>query len=352
MERTHNRLVKQAAHRLADLLEVNSDELRLRQEPIEGEKGGRPDLSVINGKTRFILECKSSGEAASVAGAVRQLRESAPAAREKAVLLVVAPYMGEVGRRICEKEGVSWFDLSGNASIRAPGLRIEIEGKPNKFKRLGRPKNLFAPKSARITRWFLMQKDESFSQRELARLSELDEGFTSRIVRGLEEQGLVTRAPDGQVSVLDYDALLDAWLEAYEFSKHKISRGHIASRSSDEVLKRISGSTEEGSYAVTGLAGAWFYSGFAGFRIVAVYVKKMPSAEWKRKVGFLDSERGENVWLIQPDDDGVFQGSRIVDGVRCVHPVQVYLDLKNHPERSKDAAAELRTKLLTPASDD
>jgi hypothetical protein len=34
-------------------------------------------------------------------------------------------------------------------------------------------------------------------------------------------------------------------------------------------------------------------------------------------------------------------------GVRCVHPVQVYLDLKDHPERSAEAAQQLRRKLLS-----
>lgn len=35
-----------------------------------------------------------------------------------------------------------------------------------------------------------------------------------------------------------------------------------------------------------------------------------------------------------------------VDGVPCVHPVQVYLDLKGHPERSSEAAARLRAEAL------
>ena len=54
-----------------------------------------------------------------------------------------------------------------------------------------------------------------------------------------------------------------------------------------------------------------------------------------------------NLWLAVPNDSGVFQGAVENDGIRCVHPVQVYLDLKEHPERSAEAADRLRTELLT-----
>jgi ribosomal protein S28E/S33 len=162
---------------------------------------------------------------------------------------------------------VSWLDLSGNARIVAPGLRVQIEGKSNRFKRVGRPRSLFAPKSARIARWLLMKRDQAFTQRELARVSGLDEGFTSRIVRGLEEQRLIVREAEGNVRVADYSTLLDAMREAYDFSKHHIVRGHVAARSSDEVLRRLAQSLhrEKVEYAATGLAGAWLWSGFAGY---------------------------------------------------------------------------------------
>ena len=52
------------------------------------------------------------------------------------------------------------------------------------------------------------------------------------------------------------------------------------------------------------------------------------------------------MWLVFPGDEGVFQGCADVDGVRCVHPVQVYLDLLGHPERAKEAANFLWQELL------
>ena len=34
------------------------------------------------------------------------------------------------------------------------------------------------------------------------------------------------------------------------------------------------------------------------------------------------------------------------DGIATVHPVQAYLDLQAHPERAKEAANEIRSRLL------
>jgi hypothetical protein len=124
---------------------------------------------------------------------------------------------GEVGKTLCEEGNVGWLDLSGNAHLVAPGVRIIVEGKPNRFKRPGRPRSLFAPKSSRIARYLLMKPGESFSQRELAEATRMDEGFTSRIVRKLEDQQLVTRESTGSVRVADFDGLLDAWREASDF---------------------------------------------------------------------------------------------------------------------------------------
>jgi DNA-binding MarR family transcriptional regulator len=262
--------------------------------------------------------------------------------------LVAVPYMGEVGQRLCEEAEVCWLDLSGNAHLAAPGLRVTIEGKPNQFKRPGRPRSVFAPKSARIVRWLLIEPESTFTQRALAKATGLDEGFTSRIVRQLEEQRLVARAAAGELKIADYDVLLEAWREAYDFSKHHIVRGHIAARSGDEILRRVSDQLKRNKleHAATGLAGAWLLNQFAGFRLVVFYVGQMPSAEARQAIGFHEEQKGENVWLVVPNDEGVFDGTAERDGIRCVHPVQVYMDLKNHPERSAEAAEQLRARFL------
>lgn len=345
---SHKEFEEEVSVRLAELLGVLPAELKFKN---TGTRDSGVDFVASNGDQYFVVECKTSGEAAPVGLAARRLRQFVEEWKKGAIPLVAVPFMGEVGKRLCEEAGVSWFDLSGNGRIQAPGLRVQIEGKPNRFKRVGRPKSLFAPKSARITRWLLMEKNRDFSQRELAQLSGLDEGFTSRIVRGLEEQNLISRSKDGSIRVAHYETLLDAWREAYEFSKHRILRANMAIRSNDEALQRLSTALqgENIEHAATGLAGAWLLSGFAGFRLVVMYAAKLPSAALQKEMGLHEVPRGENVWIVRPNDCGVLQGSEAVGGIICAHPVQVYMDLKNHPERAKEAAEELRKKFLTPS---
>lgn len=338
--------LRQTSQRLAELLTISPDALGIKEERTIPKES--IDWLISHEKQLFAIKYRRSGDAASMMVAIRNILKYVKESNKKVIPVIVVPYMGDIGHRICAEEKISWLDLSGNAHLVIPGLRVQIEGKPNRFKRAGRPTSLFAPKSARITRCLLMQWKHIFTQRELARLSGLDEGFTSRIVRGLEEQRLITRLKNGSVRVQDYNTLLDAWHEAYDFSKHQIVRGHIAARSSDEVLQRLVEQLqhEKIEYAVTGLTGAWFHSGFAEFRLVTLYVAEYPNEKILEQIGFHESEKGENVWLVLPNDSGVFQGGELRDDITCVHPVQVYMDLKGHPERSSEAAYELRKKLL------
>ena len=85
-------------------------------------------------------------------------------------------------------------------------------------------------------------------------------------------------------------------------------------------------------HAATGLAAAWALTRFAAFRIATIYLPTDPSPALLERLGYREDARGANLWLVVPNDEGVFQGAVEKDGIRCVHPAQVYVDLKDHPE--------------------
>ena len=192
--------------------------------------------------------------------------------------MIVVPYMGKSGMDFCQEHDLSWIDLSGNAHIKAPRLLIHVEGRKNRFKSVGRPANVFAPKSARIVRLLLIESGKGYNQREISQITGLDEGHTSRIVRRLEELNLIDRDDQGSLRPSDPNQLLDAWLETYDFSKHQIIKGHVAARSGEELLKRMSQILAEQKidYAATGLAGAWQYTHFAMFRLTTFFIADTP----------------------------------------------------------------------------
>ena len=338
--------IRQAADRLAEIFEVPSHAIsKCVDTPYAN--GRIWDAVFYVGAHSFALEWKRSGSLNQVALAIHQMTEAIDGLPHGVIPLLAVPYMGEPARERCAQAGVAWLDLSGNAKIVAPGVFYQNLGHPNRFRRPGRPESAFGPKGSRIARRLLMDAGETFRQRTLAASTGLDEGHVSRIVGKLLEVGLVERGRDG-IRVADAELLLDSWCEEYRFDRHTVLRGHIAAGSGDILTRSLAGalSNMEVAYAATALAAAWLWTRHAGFRLATIYLAEMPSTALLADLGFREESRGANTWLVIPNDEGVFDAASEVEGVRCVHPVQVYLDLKNHPERAREAAAELRSRLL------
>ncbi|MHC4356226.1 MAG: type IV toxin-antitoxin system AbiEi family antitoxin [Planctomycetota bacterium] len=318
---------------------------------VSRQKGrrSRADAVLELGKHVFVVEWKSSGAAAVVSDAAERVRAHAARVSKSAIPLVVVPYMGEVGRKRCEQAGVAWLDLSGNARIVVPGVHILVDGRENRFKSRGRPSSAFAPKASRIARWLLIHHDRFLTQREIALATDIDEGYTSRVVSRLEDENLVIRDDAGAIRPRDPSLLLDAWREEYDIEKHRILRGHVAARSGDTLLRSLAETLREYEvdYAASGLGAAWLITRFAGFRLVTFYMSEQPSTVLLNRLSFHEEARGANVWLVTPNDEGVFHEASEQDGIRCVHPVQVYLDLGAHPERAAEAASELRERYVS-----
>ena len=337
------RLVSLVPETLAALLDVPEGEVEVRH----GSDGC--DLVASAAGLTFAVEVRRASAAGPVAAHAERATEAATALGQRAIPVVAVPFMGESGKRACQRAGVSWFDFSGNAHIVATGIRVIIAGRPNRFRGPGRPASVFAPKSSRVARFLLMHPGEAATQREIARATGVSEGFVSRIIGRLEEEHYVVRNERGALSAKDPQLLLDAWQETYRFSKHTIIRGHVASRSGDALTHFVGDvlKATEVEHAATGLSAAWQLTHFASFRIATFYLDGEPGESLRDRLGFREDSRGANLWLVVPNDTGVFQGAQDQDGVRCVHPVQAYLDLKEHPERATEAAERLRAEHLT-----
>ena len=345
--------VRQATARLSEILSASHGSESVRYDVPARAGALRLDAVVTAGPHFFALEWKGSGSLGQVALAADKLKQATGDSTRSWIPVVAVPYMGEAGRSYCERAGVAWMDLSGNAGIVAPGLYVQILGHPNRYRRPGIPESAFGPKGSRIARWLLMHPTAILRQRELASATGLDEGYTSRVVRKLIENRFVAREREG-IRVRDADRLLDAWREVYRFDKHTPLPGHIAAVSGDGLAHAVARTLAQNDvpYAITGLAAAWAWTRHAGFRLLTVYLCERPSAKLTTSLGFRRESRGANTWLVVPNDEGVFHGAQPVNDIRCVHPVQAYLDLKDHPERAREAADELRSRRLSPVGDD
>ena len=344
--------IRQTADRLAEILcvpELAED----TRTTVSGYDGHQWDAVFAARGFSFLVEWKRSSSIGQIAAAIRKLEMAKRSLPHKVIPLLAVPYMGKAAQEHCAQADLSWLDLSGNARIIAPGIFYQNLGNPNRFRRAGRPESAFGPKGSRITRRLLMEPGKVVRQRMLATSTGLDEGHTSRVVGKLLEAGLVDRGEEG-ISVADSHTLLNAWRGDYRFDRHHVIRGHIASRGGELLIQAISETLSriEESYAATALPAAWLLTRYAGFRLSTVYLSNPPSAALKKELGFREESRGANTWLVVPNDEGVFDGVEFVNGIRCVHPVQAYVDLKDHPERASEAAQELLRQLLMGGSDD
>jgi hypothetical protein len=305
-----------------------------------GAEGGSP-LVAETPIRRFFCILSPSGRVTALSRPIQDWPQSS----RSGVHLLVVPYMAAAGRSVCAAANVSWLDLSGNARIVAPGLLIQVEGRPNRFKPRGRPWSPFAAKSARLSRFLLRDPSLYRTQREIAAATGLSESFVSKIAGRLEDDAMLERHGDTrELRPRSPDLLLKAWEEDYDFYRHRVVRGHVPGTDGEDLLRRLSGALADArvKHAATGLAAGWLLSSHAVFRLATVYVEAIPEQDVLEALSFRETERGPNTWLVVPNDEGVFQGSAVRADVPCVHPVQAFLDLHYHPERSQEAATRIR----------
>lgn len=331
--------VEREARRL--LPHMLAEFLRRPEDAIAPTRHGDVDLEFSDGDRVWVAEVKSSSSPGVVDLAAQQIDRLRKGRGEDAICVLVVPYMTPGGAKAAEVHDLNWIDLSGNARVSEEGLRIWIQGRPNRFAGRGRPASAFAPKSSRIARTLLLEPSRWWRQTQLAEATDLDAGRVSRVVNRLEGDGLLERRGQ-QLRPRDPDLLLDAWSDDYRLDRHDIVLGHYAGNGIEMARELNSSWSEVDQHcAFTGLAAAWLHDGFAQFRMVSVYVSGDPRSV-ADAVGIRRNERGANVQIIGPNDRGVFDGESIVDGLPCVSPVQTYLDLLHLPERAADAAEHLR----------
>lgn len=330
---------REAIHRLPGLL---SD---LLDEPLgpndlwrDAHEQGFDVVGDVRGR-RWVFEVTSSSRPGVVALAAERL---AGVATLDTIAVLVVPFMTPAGAKSAAERALNWLDLSGNAHLRTDdGLYVHVEGRPNQYAARGRPASPFAPKSSRAAHAMLLDPARWWRQKELAEVTDLDDGHVSRIVRKLADDELLERN-GSRLRPRDPGLMLDAWSDDYRFDRHDVVIGHATGAGIDlarELHKRLSGAAIY--HAFTGLPAAWALNGFARFRLNTVYVHGDPRRA-ADEIELRRNERGANVQIVGPDDRGVFLGQRESADLPCVSPVQTYLDLKHLPERSDDAARQLR----------
>jgi len=164
-------------------------------------------------------------------------------------------------------------------------------------------------------------------------------GFTHAVIMSLIDQGHVFRDDLYKSKVTDPVKLIQRWAAYHNYmSMNTFLNYHTFERDIEVFffkIKEISGS----EYALTVLAGAQLVAPYVRPTTIHFYIKNRNKADdIVRRLNLRPTEKGGNVSMVLPYDEGVFYCATKVNGVNVVSKVQLYVDLFNYPARGEEAA--------------
>lgn len=270
---------------------------------------------------------------------VRPLLEAADREHQRDSLVVIARYLSDGTRERLREGDVGYLDLTGNVRIvvPAPGLYIETQGASEDPDREERPaRSLRGVKAGRIVR-ALVDHARPPGVRQLAALTKVDAGYVSRVLAFLDSEALVTRVGRGLTERVDWPALLRRWARDAPLESRGSPQTYLEPRGLPALVARLEKSKER--YAVTGSLAAATIAPVAPTRLATIWVRGVTSAA--TGLNLRPTQSGANVLLIEPADEGVFEGAVRSGGLWYAAPSQVAADLLTSPGRGPAEGEEL-----------
>ncbi|MBP2428889.1 hypothetical protein AB7M49_003969 [Bradyrhizobium elkanii] len=346
---------KEAAHRLqAVLAEVPFlSVVAVKQNVIDPDHRWELDLLVevkSNGRPqKIVCEFKSNGQPRIVRAAIDQLRHYVKSLDKGAYGVVIAPYLSPAAQGLCREENIGFLDFEGNCRLVFGGVFIEraVPLKPATERR--EIKSIFAPKSAQILRLLLRDPKRAWKVAELAEQANVSLGHVSNVRHALIDREWASTDREG-LSLIRPDALLDSWRAVYEKPPgqqllfYTTSHGSALQQRLPNVLEEAS---RKGEAMLASFSAAQWLAPYARISTNYFYADEKGLSVLKERLDLSSPARGENVSVLQVEDEGLFRDSiEPAPYVRCTSPVQTYLDLYVAGERGREAAEHLREEKL------
>jgi len=213
-------------------------------------------------------------------------------------------------------------------------------------------RNIFQAKSSRIVRVLLTDPRRTWVLRELADEAQVSLGLAFYVTSAIVGMGLGNRDERNRFILADPHRLIRQWAASYNYLfLNKFSEYYTFDTEFDAFISRFRKlpAPIKSKYALTLHAAAWLIAPYVKPTDFHIYLH--PSIGKKhfpglvRILGISPVEKSGNVKLVVPYDKGVFYSSRVVNGVGIVSPIQIYVDLFNHPGRGEEAAQKLLEKI-------
>ena len=320
----------------------------IKKEPYSGD--GKPDflvkLALPEGERYLVVEVRTNGQPRLAREAVNQLlryRDLFP----EAYGVFMAPYITPNAAEICTKEDIGYMDLAGNCRLSFGQVYIEHEGEPNLFAEKRDLRSLYSPRAERVLRVLLNNPRKAWKIAKLADEAQVSLGQVSNVKKLLMDREWIQTDKSGFV-LSEPEQLLQEWDENYSFRKNTV-RGFYSLKSVSEIESDLAEvCNQEGLiYALTSFSGAARLAPAVRYQRAMAYVADRDE-DIVSQLGLIKVTSGANVSLLTPYDEGVFYGTREIDGILIASPIQIYLDLRGFRGRGEEVAQVLLDQVIRP----
>ena len=178
-------------------------------------------------------------------------------------------------------------------------------------------------------------------------------GLVNKLARYLRDEAFVEATQADGFRLRDPQKLLEAWRDAYRFDRNR-RMGYFTLLQGGKLQNALAvfGGQGDSRAVLAAFSAADLQAPHVRQPKTWLYVREQDLGGFEQLVEAKPVDSGENIVLLVPPDDGVFQlldGGSNISPVRCTNPVQTYVDLCKCGGRGQEAAAAILEQRLKPA---
>jgi hypothetical protein len=299
---------------------------------------------------RLVCAVKSSGQPRMAREACLKLLDYTRSDKRDYPVFI-APYIAPTAAAICDQYHAGYCDLAGNCRLAFDRVYIRREGFPNPSVQKRDLRSLYSPKAERVLRVLLVAGKRIWRMQELADEARVSLGQAASVKKLLFDQEWIEVEAGGfRLRSLDHAVLpmLAEWAGNYRIERNTARQYYS--------LKPIPQTEAELAVACRRIKAQLAFSGFSGAvrfapavryqRITSYILGDLPGLA--NRLGLKPVSSGANVTLVEPYDEGVFYGTKEVEGAPVVSPVQLYIDLTQTKGRGGEAASAILEEVIKP----
>lgn len=241
-------------------------------------------------------------------------------------ILLIAPYLGPRVRALLTDENINYLDLTGNmrVSLDYPGLYVETEG-ARQDPRATKPRSAIRGAKAGAVVRVLVDAAPPYTGADIAKAASVNEGYLSRILDTLVDEGLVDRERTG-VTRVDWAAMLQRRAKALDLFRPVGTYRYVARQGPSAVLARLRDRpvSDRSLPTITGSFAAARIAPVAAPTLLVVYT--MDPHALADELELMPADTGADTVLIRPENEVVFARATRDGGMGWAAPSQVAVD--------------------------